>query len=230
MRPSSSSDDHAWVQPGITAVPTARAFLDTLASRDTLVMPSADGDIGYPFTRSSLRSRGLGATIARSIVAATAPEADLGRYHEGLGLAPEHRYCPRRLLAGVPIAKLVLSDARLMDEIRADGLLRRMVIAFKDRTAEALIERLGLQGAYCAPSASAYERANDKLEFARAAGRYAFDAIDLRPVVRKPSTRPFASCPPCTATAAFCVTAEAPQDGTSTTRAPCPPRDERGHV
>ena len=183
MRPSLSADDHAWVQPGITAAPVARAFLDTLGSRDTLVMPSADGDVGYRFTRSSLRSRGLGATIARSIVSATAPDADLARYHDRLGLAPERRYCPRRLPARVPLAELVLSDPRLLDEIRADGLLRRMVIAFKDRAAGTLIERLALHGAYCSPPASAYERVNDKLEFTRAAGRYAFDAIELRPVV-----------------------------------------------
>jgi hypothetical protein len=179
---SLSDDDRAWVQPGITAAPTARAFLDTLASRDTLVMPSADGDIGYRFTRSSLRSRGLGATIARGTIAATAPDPDLARYHGGLGLEPERRYCPDRLPPAVPLAELVLSDTRLVDQIREDGLLRRMVVAFKDRAAEALIERLGLSTAYCSPSASAYERANDKLEFSRAAGRYGFDAVELRPV------------------------------------------------
>jgi len=177
-----SGDDGTWAQPGITDVPTARAFLQTLASRDTLVMPSVDGDVGYRFSRSSLRTRGLGATIARNVIAATAPSADLARYHLSLGLEPERRYCPRGLRAGVPLAELVLSDGGLLEELRGAGRLRRMVVGFKNQAAEALIDRLGLSPAYCAPPPTAYERANDKLEFAHAAGRYGFDALGLHPV------------------------------------------------
>lgn len=169
-----------WAQPGITAVATARAFLDTLCSRDILVLPSADGDIGYRVTPRTLRSRGQGATICRCIVSASPPCSDLAEYHRGLGLEPERRYYPRVLPAEVPLARLVLDDAELLGRIRNDGTLRRVVFAFKDRTAELLLEALGLTPAYCSPSSSAYEIANDKLEFTRAGARYGFETLPMR--------------------------------------------------
>jgi len=169
-----------WAQPGITAVADARALIDTLRSRDTLVLNSADGDIGYPLTPQTLRSRGQGATIGASIAAASPPCSDLAEYHRGLGLGPERLYCPRVLSPGIPLARLILDDTDLLGRIRSDRVLRRMVIAFKDRTAELLLERLGLFPAYCSPSASAYEVANDKLAFTRAGPRYGFETLSMR--------------------------------------------------
>jgi hypothetical protein len=83
---------------------------NTLRSRDTLVLHSADGDIGYPLTPQTLRSRGQGATIGASIVAASPPCSDPAEYHRGLGLGPERLYCPRVLSPGIPLARLILDD------------------------------------------------------------------------------------------------------------------------
>lgn len=176
-----------WAQPGITAVAAARAFLDTLRSRDTLVFPSADGDAGYRVTPGTLRTRGQGATVSASVVAASAPPPDLAAYHRGLGLEPVHRYHPRVLPPAVPLARLVLGDPELLRRIRSDAMLRRVVFAFKDRTAEVLLDRLGLEAVYCRPPVAAYETANDKLEFAAAGQRYGFETLAVRAVADIPT-------------------------------------------
>jgi hypothetical protein len=54
-----------------------------------------------------------------------------------------------------------------------------MLFAFKDRSAELLLDRLGLVPNYCAPPAAVYEAANDKLAFARAGATYGFETLPM---------------------------------------------------
>ena len=180
--PSDPTGSAPWAQPGITALSDAGAFLDTLRSRASLVFYSADGDVGYPRASPIHHLRGQGASVSASIVAATPPPPELVAYHRALGLGPERLYCPARLRAGAPLAKLVLDDPALVDRIRRDPQLRQIVLAFKDNSAERLLGALGLAPAYCAPQAFAYEAANDKFEFARAGAHYGFPTLPMEQV------------------------------------------------
>lgn len=168
-----------WEQPGITSWTVARLFLDALRRADTLVLPSADGDVGYFMSALGHERRGHGAGLSRSVIAASEPPAELLAYHRTLGLAPTRFYCPLQTSHTTPLAKRVLEEAALMERIRADRFLTRMFVAFKDRSAELLMERLGLAPVYCAPSASVYETANDKLELVRAAAEYGFAVVAM---------------------------------------------------
>ena len=47
-----------WAQPGITAHEDARRLLEALRSADTLVMPSADGDVAATRCRASRTAAG----------------------------------------------------------------------------------------------------------------------------------------------------------------------------
>jgi hypothetical protein len=166
-----------WAQVGITDVPAARDFLETLRARDTIVLASTDGDVGYPLTRQSQRFRGHGATVSANIFAATPPAADLVAYHRTLGLGPERVYCPNVASERAPLARLLLDDAEVLARLRADGSLARIVVAFKDQNAALLIERLQLTPVYCDPSPAAYTLANDKLALARAGPEYGFETL-----------------------------------------------------
>jgi hypothetical protein len=174
-----------WGQPGITDVAAAREFLAVLRSRDTLLFPSFDGDVGQRVTAHDHLLRGHCASVSASIVAASPPPSDLVAYHRALGFGPERVYCPTAISAQTRLAAGVLEDARLVETIRADRTLTRAVVAFKDRSATELLDRLGLAPAYCAPSAQAYETANDKLHFARAGSAYGFETLPVEPVDRQ---------------------------------------------
>jgi hypothetical protein len=169
-----------WAQPGITSSEVARAFLDGLRRADTLVLPTSDGDVGYPRAALGHERRGQGAALSPNVIAASPPAPELLAYHRSLGVAPARFYCPASPSHTTPLAASVLADTALVERIRANRLLVRMFVAFKDRSAELLMERLGLAPADCAPPASIYETANDKLVFARAAASYGFDAVALR--------------------------------------------------
>jgi hypothetical protein len=171
-----------WAQPGVTDVPAARAFLAALSDPGTLTLTSADADVGYPLTRLGHRFRGHGVSIARSHVAATPPHAELAAYHRSLGLAPQRVFCPAVVSHRAPLARLVLDDDALCARLRADRSLTRILLSFKDRAGAALVDRLGLEPAYCAPAPDVYETANDKLVFAEAGARYGFDTVPTRVV------------------------------------------------
>jgi hypothetical protein len=117
---SQSTPAFPWVQAGITSVAVARAFLDALRHRDTLVLYSSDGDVGYPLTARGHRQRGHGASISPRIIAASPPPPELVAYHRALGLGPEHVYCPAAPSPATRLATLVLEDSRLLERIRAD--------------------------------------------------------------------------------------------------------------
>jgi hypothetical protein len=169
-----------WAQPGVTDVPAARDFLAALAAPDTIVLSSSDGDVGYTVTPRGQAFRGHGASVSRNVIAATPPPEDLLAYHRTLGLGPEHVFCPANASARTRLARLVLEDDALCARLRADRSLARILVAFKDAAAEALIARVGLAPAYCTPPSSAYETANDKLAFADAGPRYGFDTVPMR--------------------------------------------------
>lgn len=171
-----------WAQPDITSHADARRLLDTLRSRDTLVMPSADGDVGYPLSRISHRRRGHGASVSTSVIAASLPPADLLAHHRALGLGPERIYCPAAPSATRRLAGLVLDDDALIDRIRRDGTLRRILFAYEDPDALRLAERLCLEPVYCAPAPAAYEAANDKLRFWRAGATHGFAVLPVEVV------------------------------------------------
>jgi len=168
-----------WEQPGITAWTVARLFLDALRRADTLVLPSADGDVGYLISALGHERRGHGAGVSRSVIAASEPSAELLAYHRTMGLAPTRFYCPVPASHTLPLSQAVLEQEALLGRIRADRSLERMLVAFKDRSAELLMERLGLAPAYCAPPAAVYETANDKLGFARAAAAHGFAVVEM---------------------------------------------------
>lgn len=170
-----------WAQPGVTAVSVARAFLDALRSPATLVLPTADGEAGFPRTRGGSRRRGQSAAPCPSIITAAPPPADLVAYHRALGVGSIRFFTPAAPSWSKPLAQCVLEDAELMARLHADAGLSRIFVAFKDATSARLIERLGLAPAWCAPSPEAYASANDKLGFARAAAEFGFDALPLEP-------------------------------------------------
>jgi hypothetical protein len=169
-----------WAQPGVTDVPAAEAFLAALTSRETLALTSTDGDVGYALTRLGQGFRGHGVCVSPNLIAATPPPTDLVAYHRSLGLGPERVFCPDAPSARAPLAQLVLDDDALCARIRADASLERILVSFKDRAGERLVERLGLRAAYCAPAPAAYEAANDKLAFADAGPRYGFETLPVR--------------------------------------------------
>jgi hypothetical protein len=168
-----------WAQPGITDVEVARDFLATLRARDTLVLHAGDSDRGYPLKARGQGFRGHCAAVCPNIVAATPPPADVVAYQRGLGLGPERVVCPAAPSARAPLSTLLLEDADALGRVRADRSLARMLLAFKDRSAATLLEQLRLAPAYSAPRPDAYERANDKLEFARAGQEYGFDTLPM---------------------------------------------------
>jgi hypothetical protein len=168
-----------WEQPGITSRTVARTFLDALRRADTLVLPSADNDSGYFLSAIGQERRGHGAGVSRSVIAASEPPAELLAYHRTMGLAPTRFYCPVPATHTMPLAQAVLEQEALMGSIRADRSLERMLVAYKDHSAERLMDRLGLAPAYCAPPAAVYETANDKLGFAQAAEAYGFAVVAL---------------------------------------------------
>lgn len=168
-----------WAQPGITEVPVARDFLAALRARDTLVLHAGDSDIGYPLKRRGQGFRGHCAVVCPNIIAATPPPAALVAYHRALGLGPERVVCPTAPSARAPLSRLLLEDAAALARVRSDRSLARMLLAFKDRSAALLLERLGLAPAYSQPPPDAYERANDKLEFARAGSAYGFETLPM---------------------------------------------------
>lgn len=170
-----------WEQYGITSAAEAGAFLEALRRRDVLVLPSADGDRGYPIVARGQQARGWGVAVSPTVVAASAPPPDLLAYHRSLGLGPERVFHPALPSARDRLARLTLDDADLMSALRADGTLRHAFVAFKDRDAELLLERLRLGPLYCGPPAAAYEAANDKLSFAEAAAARGFDAVPMVP-------------------------------------------------
>jgi hypothetical protein len=171
-----------WVQPGITNVTAAQAFLEALRAPDTLVLHAADSDVGYPITRRGQGFRGHCAAVCPSIVMATPPPPELTAYHRTLGLGPERVVCPTAPSARAPLSTLLLEDADAIARVRADRSLERMMVAFKDRNAALLVERLGLVPVYCDPSPAAYEVANDKLSFARAGPVYGFETLPIEVV------------------------------------------------
>jgi hypothetical protein len=170
-----------WEQLGITSPAEAGAFLEALRRRDVLVLPSADGDRGYPIVARGQQARGWGVAVSATVVAASLPPPDLLAYHRSLGLGPERVFHPARASARDRLARLTLDDADLISALRADGTLRHGFVAFKDRDAERLLERLCLDPLYCGPPAAAYEAANDKLSFAEAGTTWGFDALPTVP-------------------------------------------------
>lgn len=174
--------DPPWAQPGITDVPAATAFLAALRARDTLVLHSADADIGYPIKRRGQGFRGHCAAVCPSIITATPPPPELAAYHRTLGLGPERVVCPTAPSARAPLSTLLLEDPDAIARVRADRSLERMMVAFKDRNAKLLIDRLGLAPVYCTPTPEAYEVANDKLSFARAGAMYGFETLPIEVV------------------------------------------------
>lgn len=174
---TSGSATPPWAQPGITDVPVARAFLDTLRSPATLVLPTADGEPGVPRSRG----RGHSAAPCPNVIVATPPAADLAAHHRALDVGATRFFAPAVASPAKPLAQCVLEDAELLARLRADAGLSRIFVAFKDATTARLIERLGLAPAWCAPSPEVYASANDKLAFAQAAAQFGFDAVPLEP-------------------------------------------------
>jgi hypothetical protein len=171
-----------WVQPGITDAGAARDFLATLRARDTLVLHVGDSDRGYPLKARGQGFRGHCAAVCPNIVAATPPPPDMVAYQRRLGLGPERVVCPTAPTARAPLSTLLLEDADALARVRADCSLTRMLLAFKDRAAALLLERLGLAPVYSAPAPEAYERANDKLAFACAGPQYGFETLPMEVV------------------------------------------------
>jgi hypothetical protein len=168
-----------WAQPGITAVPVAREFLETLRRRDTLFIYCGDGEAGYPINFLNTRERGHGASVSPNVVTATPPPEELIACHRSLGLGPERVFCPASCRR-IPLAKAVLADERLLARLREDRSLRGLFTCFKDPQTERLSRRLGLDCVACAPPAAAYAALNDKFDFARAAARHGFAALSTR--------------------------------------------------
>ena len=166
-----------WAQTGITEPDDARRFLEALRSPDLLLMPSADGDVGYPLSRVSHLRRGHGASVSANVIAASRPPAELLAHHRALGLGPERIYCPSAPSARRRLAGLVLDDDALVSRIRTDGGLRRVLFAYKDRDAARLAERLRLEPVYGAPDPAAYDAANDKLRFWSAGDAHGFAVL-----------------------------------------------------
>lgn len=171
-----------WAQPGVTDVPVARAFLETLRARDTLVLTSNDGEPGHPPVRRGSLVRGHGVTIASNLVAASRPPDDVAALHATFGFGALHVYCPHVVAPDRTLAELALADEGLIAALRTDRLLRRILVSYRCASTSRLIERLGLAPAFCDPSPAAYERANDKLELARAGPRHGFATLPAEPV------------------------------------------------
>ncbi len=165
-----------WVQAGVTDEPVARTFLAALGAPDTLVLGTNDADAGAP-TAFSQRLRGHGVTIARNVVAATPPPADLHALHRSFGLGAARYFCPRAPSARATLAELVLADTALVARIRDDPSLTKMLVSYKSAPAARLVEALGLTPVLCDPPPSAYETANDKLALAQAGARHGFATL-----------------------------------------------------
>lgn len=166
-----------WAQPGITDEPAARAFLAALRAPDTLVLGTNDGDAGH-LTGFSQRLRGHGVTVAANVIAATPPPADLAALHRSFGLGRTRYFCPRAPTAHATLAELVLADPALLDRIRADAAITKMLVSYKSAAAARLVETLGLTPVLCDPPPLAYEAANDKLALARAGPRHGFATLE----------------------------------------------------
>ena len=177
--PARAESVPVWAQPGITSVDGARRLLDELRSSATIVLPSADGDLGYPLSRVSHRRRGHGASICANVLAATPPSDDLLALQRALGLGPERIYCPAAPSSSTRLARLALDDDALIARLQADRALRRILFAFKDADAARLAERLRLTPACCAPDPAAYEAANDKLRFWQAGAAHRFATLPV---------------------------------------------------
>lgn len=167
-----------WAQPGITDVPVARAFLAALRAEDTLFLGSNDADGAPTLTSQTHRLRGHGITVAANVVTATPPPDDLVALHRGFGLGPGRVFCPRDPSEHARLAELVLADAALIDRIRADPALTKILISYKTAAGARLADALGLAPILCAPHPAAYEAANDKLALAEAGTRHGFATLD----------------------------------------------------
>jgi hypothetical protein len=166
-----------WAQDGVTSVADARTFLDTLRQPDLLLWNSIDADPGYPRSWLNHWQRGHNLALTPNVVAATAPDQQLREYHRSFGLGATRFFCPAKISARQTLAELARNDHRLLARIREAGL-RRTLFYYKEAACEDLQHRLALEPVYCRPSAASYAAGNDKYEFARAATRYGFDAVD----------------------------------------------------
>ena len=167
-----------WAQEGVTDVREASRFLVTLRRRDLLSLNCSDADCGYTLTVLQNRRRGRSLSVSDCTVAGGLPRADLHEYHRDLGIAPSRLYVPQNPSWRTPLPRCILDDPHLLERIRNDSALRSIFFFFKDRAAEDLQRRLGLEPVYCAPPAAVYERANDKLVFSEAARRLGFPAVN----------------------------------------------------
>lgn len=167
-----------WAQPGITDVPVARAFLAALRAEDTLLVGSNDADGAPALTPQTQRLRGHGITVAANVVTATPPPAELVALHRSFGLGAARYFCPRDPSAHARLADLVLADTALVDRIRADPALAKILVSYKNAAAARLVAALGLVPVLCAPPSEAYEAANDKLALADAGASHGFATLD----------------------------------------------------
>jgi hypothetical protein len=165
-------------QPGIPAARGARRFLGALGAADTRVLGTNDADGAPPLTPHTQRLRGHGITVAASIVTATPPPADLVALHRGFGLGPGRCFSPRDPSERARLADLVLADAALVERIRTDPALTKILISYKSAAAVRLGDTLGLTPVLCAPRPEAYEAANDKLALADAGARHGFATLE----------------------------------------------------
>lgn len=155
---------------------TARAFLGELSRPDTLYFNCPDGEDHYPRGFLVNWQRGQGACTSPNIAVARTPPSDLTAYHRSLGLGPVRLFCPRNC-GRTPVAEALLRDTRLMEQIRAEGSLKRVFFAYKDPRSEMLAERLGLETVCCAPPAATYAALNDKLNLATAGKTHGFRTL-----------------------------------------------------
>lgn len=174
-----------WSQEAITDVREASRFLAALRRHDLLSLNCSDADCGYTLTVLQNRRRGRSLSVSDCTVAGGLPRADLQEYHRDLGIAPSRVYVPRHPSWKTPLPRCVLDDPHLLERMRNDRPLRSIFFFFKDRAAEELQRRLGLEPVYCAPPAAVYEHANDKLVFSEAARRFGFPAVSSQEIGEK---------------------------------------------
>ena len=160
-------------------MPAARAFLAALRARDTLVLTANDAEPGHPNVGRGSLVRGHGVTVASNLVAASTPPSDVAALHATFGFGALHTYCPHVVSPDRTLAELALADEGLIAAVRTDRLLRRVLVSYRSAATSRLIERLGLTPVFCDPSPAAYERANDKLELARAVARHGFACLPV---------------------------------------------------
>ncbi len=171
-----------WVQLGITDVPAADRMLAALRAPDSLVVSALDGEGDNASAGQHFRGHGI--HVGASVVTATPISEEVLDYHRSLGLGPARVFCPAGPTARTSVVRLVLKDAALCERLRADRGIARLVLAYNDAAADALVARLGLTPAWAPPSA-AYDAANDKLALAEAASRYGFEAVPMRRVTER---------------------------------------------